>query len=1317
MLFSAAIPPFAFASSQEKAAKIDQGHNPNLQRFKVRGDSRLQTKNPEEYAPPPLITETVPGLVVRLAGSNKRSNDLLQEYRTRIGNLQRSLKDESSQKSVLESVKTTGTFRAGVIFLKIRHWADNILLLFSGQRLLSLKDWERDVMGISSKDSLVLWIQENFSPYFELSPNLLLLVVPRSVRVWAAKMHRRNPNLWRERFERYESVHQLTWDQIKEKKLVRFLLVLPVMLVSPALVHQLGFPAANVLLLAGAVFMIPIILTAARIDITTHKLDNQLNPLAARTFGTLDEDWVEGLRAVRNWKEEDQNHFLEMLSSIGYFRESISRLFVDHNPVVAAIIAVTAIEKGVGGIKDTDVKTWIEECVRQGRLDSAGEIALAAAVKGIEGIGHTDVKRVIDQCLEERRYHNAKNIMIVAIENGIQGIDYKDARTWINVLLKKEQHDLAGEIAVKVMEKWIAEMDQKDVKTWIDSCLREDKLDAAEEIIVTAIGKGMRKINHTMMKRFIKKSFRKERPDLAGRMAVLAMEKGMKGIGHRFFKRAFEACLVVRPDLAGEIAVLAIGKGIKGVVSTDVNRAIEKCFKIGRPDLAGEIAISAIEKGIDGIHPSVVKRAIKECMKNWPDRAGFLALSAIEKGIKGIDFTVVKRAVDKCLDKPRKDEAGFLVLSAIESRMDGIDHTVVKTWVDEFFRKMRPDLAGKIAVKAIESGIEGIDRADLKRAVDGCFKVNWHNEGGDIAAAAIRMGTQEIDHTVVKTWMAKCFKERWLGAAKEIAVAAIEGGIEGIDRADVKSWLDTCLGRVKDWYGAAGLIAAARYSKLRTLHPHHEDIDFTIEQSVQILEGNDLEPLLVRSDVLRGIIYSGRDEFERVLRERDAVLSEPFFPAPSRSGDTVVPSDDEEEYSFYGSAVSWLPIINSLYLLLKTQGKVLDQLIESLENLNKEDVISSEDLESVIQGLKSVSSAQELDNLLRPFRRRYEVVGLILERVGIHVVKHIKNEKYKRIIEEVKTNLGMDMDVEIVEGMPIGANPSDFNKFVAWTVDRNGRLKVFIHEMDLERVEPGYFDPVPLEKVLAARLIHEYLEYLGMEHKKVSEWFSEENLEDLYRIGFEGIRERYEQVKAQHLASGEYILKNKVYQKLNEWWNENQNVACAVAVPTPLLSTVVPLVQKMREEGKYIEIAGLTDQKKMPLSETELKRMLGISMDVLDLTYNGEKFSLKEFEQRYAWRFKGKRLLVVEMGDEAGNSGIWSDVESVRDLGLEIMNIQFKLGSKALEQIRKILDSINQGTWDSRFVLERLSQGSDPLERLEEIARSNHAVKLVNVMQ
>src|SRR5581483_3276933 len=56
---------------------------------------------------------------------------------------------------------------------------------------------------------------------------------------------------------------------------------------------------------------------------------------------------------------------------------------------------------------------------------------------------------------------------------------------------------------------------------------------------------------------------------------------------------------------------------------------------------------------------------------------------------------------------------------------------------------------------------------------------------------------------------------------------------------------------------------------------------------------------------------------------------------------------------------------------------------------------------------------------------------------------------YGELIRSVQSALGVDADVEIVTKELVGSGNADLDRFVLFTHDANGRLKILIHENTL----------------------------------------------------------------------------------------------------------------------------------------------------------------------------------------------------------------------------------------------------------------------------
>ena len=436
-----------------------------------------------------------------------------------------------------------------------------------------------------------------------------------------------------------------------------------------------------------------------------------------------------------------------------------------------------------------------------------------------------------------------------------------------------------------------------------------------------------------------------------------------------------------------------------------------------------------------------------------------------------------------------------------------------------------------------------------------------------------------------------------------------------------------------------------------------------------------------------GIAESQINFLVGLIKEDGVELNHAFKPHQLISLRERLGLSTKDDRSFYGEEYTenvWLPLLKNLYRLRETNVTVWNSFVSALREVG---------YGSVVERFVAVTRVDEFVSAASPIQGSFEAMKAVVESAGFIVSWEMS---YGSTLNDVKKKMGVDLEVVEVRGPPLPGMKT--HSFVTHTVDASGKLTIFIHKDIIDAHRHN------LAEFLATVLSHEYLEYLGKSHEEVSEWFSASTLKEHKYNNADEIIEQFKQVRALYLTADRKYGHKDIAAELEKWIVKEKEKTHTLLVPQFLLSSILPVAQRMWEEGKKVEVVNLKGQGWGNVSSEELR-----NVKTIQTPFTNGKFSLREIQGKVPDLFKDRNVMAV-------GQGLWADEDLMKELAIAVMTIEFKIGSKMYEFVQDILKRSGMNGKDMKFLLERLSKPIS-LKSLEKLALQDHEIKAVSVSQ
>jgi preprotein translocase subunit SecA len=187
--------------------------------------------------------------------------------------------------ATMESVQASGTYAAGLFYLRVLHAIDSLAARVFRRPLSSLRQWETR-RGLRNAADLKRWVQTRFAPIYELPLALILTFMPRSVRAMIARRHARSAGDWATQLDLFDvRVRRATFKALAR---TRTWATSGIVLGVAAGASLIAPDAGTVLRVIGIVAAaLPLLVAAIGSNAAGHRRLNTDHPEFAWTVGTL----------------------------------------------------------------------------------------------------------------------------------------------------------------------------------------------------------------------------------------------------------------------------------------------------------------------------------------------------------------------------------------------------------------------------------------------------------------------------------------------------------------------------------------------------------------------------------------------------------------------------------------------------------------------------------------------------------------------------------------------------------------------------------------------------------------------------------------------------------------------------------------------------------------------------------------------------------------------------------------------------------------------------------------------------------------------
>ena len=364
-----------------------------------------------------------------------------------------------------------------------------------------------------------------------------------------------------------------------------------------------------------------------------------------------------------------------------------------------------------------------------------------------------------------------------------------------------------------------------------------------------------------------------------GKIAIAELKKGMNGSSiHRLETAVNHAFGRHAPKAIRTIVKLAIENDLLDLKVRKIKQWIRALQKYRHYLEAAEIAVALRSKKKRSIEDTRIKELFDQSLKKGPHfykDSGQILKLMMENDVHGINANDVNNFILSSFLAREYFIAAEVAISAMQHGFaEKFSVDVIKDSVQRLQAEGGKIYAREIVLKAIEAGIEetGFSLRSLKGSIDDDL-----DYGRDIDNAwqrvvdllRMKRKLEGVDINDAHRWF-DGFLDETSVYSESIALGAIENNIEGLKPNDIKIWIAKLIARGR--LSEAARIAAVAYPLIFSSQNNNQLIP-TIQNSFRLLSRYHLLPISQFPEIIKMIIASGPEEFNKKIQELENLKS------------------------------------------------------------------------------------------------------------------------------------------------------------------------------------------------------------------------------------------------------------------------------------------------------------------------------------------------------------------------------------------------------------------------------------------------------------